>query len=126
MRAVGETLKASGYYGLALRMPGHGTVPGGLTTAVWEDWIAAVRLGVRHVRARVGAGKPLLIVGYSNGGALAVKYALDAVERGEGQPAHAPGADLADDRRPALRVAGPGRSACSARSRTSRRPAGST
>jgi alpha-beta hydrolase superfamily lysophospholipase len=87
MRAVGETLKASGYYGLALRMPGHGTVPGGLTTAVWEDWIAAVRLGMRHVRTRVGAGKPLLIVGYSNGGALALKYALDAVERGEGQPA---------------------------------------
>ena len=85
MRAVGETLKASGYYGLALRMPGHGTVPGGLTTAVWEDWIAAVRLGMRHVRARVGAGKPVLIVGYSNGGALAVKYALDVVERGEGQ-----------------------------------------
>ena len=43
MRAVGETLKASGYYGLALRMPGHGTVPAGLTTAVWEDWLAAVR-----------------------------------------------------------------------------------
>ena len=26
---------------------------------VWEDWIAAVRMGVRHVRARIGAGKPL-------------------------------------------------------------------
>ena len=83
MRAVGETLKARGYYGLALRMPGHGTVPAGLTTAIWEDWIAAVRLGMRHVRARVGDGRPVLIVGYSNGGALAVKYALDAIERGD-------------------------------------------
>jgi alpha-beta hydrolase superfamily lysophospholipase len=82
MRAVGDTLKASGYFGLALRMPGHGTVPAGLTTAVWEDWLAAVRLGVRHVRERIGPDKPLLLVGYSNGGALVLKYALDEVERG--------------------------------------------
>jgi len=84
MRAIGETLKASGYYSLALRMPGHGTVPAGLTTAVWEDWLAAVRLGVRHVRERVGADRPLMLVGYSNGGALVLKYALDEVERGDG------------------------------------------
>ena len=84
MRAVGETLKASGYYGLALRMPGHGTVPAGLTTAVWEDWLAAVRVGVRHVRERIGPDKPLVLAGYSNGGALVLKYALDHVERGEG------------------------------------------
>ena len=84
MRAVGETLKARGYYGVALRMPGHGTVPAGLTTAVWEDWLAAVRIGVRHVRERIGPDKPLVLVGYSNGGALVLKYALDQVERGDG------------------------------------------
>jgi alpha-beta hydrolase superfamily lysophospholipase len=84
MRAVGETLKASGYYGLALRMPGHGTVPAGLTTVVWEDWLAAVRVGVRHVREQIGPDKPLVLVGYSNGGALVLKYALDEVERGGG------------------------------------------
>ncbi len=84
MRAVGETLKASGYYGVALRMPGHGTVPAGLTTVVWEDWLAAVRVGVRHVRERIGPDKPIVLVGYSNGGALVLKYALDQVERGEG------------------------------------------
>ena len=86
MRAIGETLKASGYYSLALRMPGHGTVPAGLTTVVWEDWLAAVRLGVRHVRERIGPGKPLVLVGYSNGGALVLKYALEEVERGEDLP----------------------------------------
>ena len=89
MRAVGETLKTGGYYGLALRMPGHGTVPAALTTAVWEDWLAAVRLGVRHVRERIGPGKPLVLVGYSNGGALVLKYALEEVERGEDVPSHA-------------------------------------
>jgi alpha-beta hydrolase superfamily lysophospholipase len=82
MRAVGDTLKASGYYGLALRMPGHGTVPAGLTTAAWEDWLAAVRVGVRHVRERIGPDQPLVLVGYSNGGALVLKYALDEIERG--------------------------------------------
>jgi alpha-beta hydrolase superfamily lysophospholipase len=87
MRGVGETLKARGYYGVALRMPGHGTVPAGLVTAVWEDWLAAVRVGVRHVREKIGPGKPILLVGYSNGGALVLKYALDEIERGQALPA---------------------------------------
>jgi len=80
MRRVAEILKSEGIYCLGLRMPGHGTVPGALTKAVWEDWSAATRVGVRHVRRRIGEGKPLYLVGYSNGGALSVKYALDALE----------------------------------------------
>jgi alpha-beta hydrolase superfamily lysophospholipase len=86
MRATADTLKARGYYSLALRMPGHGTVPGGLTAAVWEDWLAAVRVGVRSVRKTIGPGKPLVLVGYSNGGALVLKYALDGVEHGDPSP----------------------------------------
>jgi alpha-beta hydrolase superfamily lysophospholipase len=80
MRAIAERLHADGCHVLAPRMPGHGAVPGGLTAASWEDWDAVVRLGVRHLRARVGASVPLTLVGYSNGGALVVKYALDALE----------------------------------------------
>ena len=41
--------------------------------------MAAVRLAVREARVRVPAGRPLHLVGYSNGGALALKYALDSV-----------------------------------------------
>ena len=78
MRAVADALSARGYYVLALRMPGHGTVPGGLTRATAEDWMAAVRMGARHVRTTVGDGRPLVLVGYSNGGALVVRYALAA------------------------------------------------
>ena len=42
-------------------------------------------MGVRHVRTRTPRGAPLILVGYSNGGALAVKYTLDAIE-GSGDP----------------------------------------
>ena len=85
MRTLGEQLQAHGYYALALRVPGHGTVPAGLTDVKWEDWLAAVRLGVRHVRATIGPDKPIVLVGYSNGGALVTKYALDVLE-GSGDP----------------------------------------
>ena len=80
MRPLAGTFERRGYYTLGLRMPGHGTIPSGLVTAEWEDWAATVRLGVRHIRARIGASKPLLLVGYSNGGALVVQYTLAALE----------------------------------------------
>jgi alpha-beta hydrolase superfamily lysophospholipase len=80
MRRLAHTFESRGFYALALRMPGHGTIPSGLVSAGWEDWAAAVRLGVRHVRARIGASAPLLLAGYSNGGALVVHYALAALE----------------------------------------------
>jgi alpha-beta hydrolase superfamily lysophospholipase len=85
MRAIGEDLRARGYLVVALRMPGHGTVPAGLTDVTWEDWVAAARLGVRHLRSAIGPDKPLVLVGYSNGGAIVLKYALDALE-GSGDP----------------------------------------
>jgi len=86
LRSIGEALRARGVYALALRMPGHGTVPAGLTQATWRDWLAVVRVGARHVRQVAGPGTPLVLVGYSNGGALVTKYAVDVVE-GSGDPA---------------------------------------
>ena len=80
MRRLAQAYRDLGYYALALRLPGHGTVPGALTEATWRDWAAAVRVGARHVRSRAGAGAPFHIVGYSNGGALAVDYALDVLD----------------------------------------------
>jgi alpha-beta hydrolase superfamily lysophospholipase len=84
-RTIAEDLRARGYYTVALRVPGHGTVPAGLTGVTWEDWVAAVRLGARHVRATIGADKPLILVGYSNGGALVLKYSMDVID-GSGDP----------------------------------------
>jgi alpha-beta hydrolase superfamily lysophospholipase len=72
-----------GVVALVIRMPGHGTVPAGLTAVTWEDWLAATRLAIREARQRVPAPAPLYLVGFSNGGALALKYALDAIENPE-------------------------------------------
>lgn len=69
-----------GFLGIAIRLPAHGTVPGALTDVVWEDWRAATRLAVREARRQIGPDKPLHVIGYSNGGALAMQYALDAIE----------------------------------------------
>jgi alpha-beta hydrolase superfamily lysophospholipase len=80
MRTIGEDLRARGYEVIAMRMPGHGTVPAGLVRVTWEDWLAAARLGVRHLRATVPPDKPLMLVGYSNGGAIVLKYAFDVLE----------------------------------------------
>lgn len=55
-------------------------MPSGLTDAEWEQWVEATRLAVREARRRVGSSAPLhLMIGFSNGGALAMKYALDAM-----------------------------------------------
>ena len=80
LRHISQRYVEAGYVAVAIRLPGHGTVPAGLTEVEWEDWMAATRLAVREARARIGAGKPLHIVGFSNGGALALKYALDALD----------------------------------------------
>ena len=80
MRHIALHYVDRGYVAVAIRMPGHGTVPAGLTTARWETWLAATRLAVRTARHLAGEGVPLHIVGYSNGGALALKYSLDALD----------------------------------------------
>ena len=50
-----------------------------LTEVQWQDWVAASRIAARHVRKRIGPGLPFVMAGYSNGGALTVNYALDAL-----------------------------------------------
>lgn len=79
-RHLAQLYADHGFIAIVLRLPGHGTVPGSLTEIDHEDWIAATRLAMREARARVGAGKPVHIVGYSNGGALALMHALDALD----------------------------------------------
>ena len=80
LRHIARLYRERGFVVIGMRMPGHGTVPAGLSDVRWEDWMAATRLGVREARRRVPAPAPLHLVGFSNGGALAMKYSLDVIE----------------------------------------------
>ncbi len=82
LRYLGQRLQEAGAWVVGLRLPGHGTAPSGLVEVQWQDMAAAVRLALRHLRDKVPA-RPLYIVGYSNGGALAVQYALSALREPE-------------------------------------------
>lgn len=79
-RHIAENYRQHGYVAIVIRLPAHGTVPGALTDVEWSDWLAATRLAVREAKALSGPDLPLHIVGFSNGGALAMKYTLDSLD----------------------------------------------
>ncbi|MEM9018338.1 MAG: alpha/beta fold hydrolase, partial [Verrucomicrobiota bacterium] len=79
LRSIGEKLHAQGAHVLALRVPGHGTAPSGLVRTKWPDMAAAVELAMKHLHGQVGE-VPLYAIGYSNGAALSVRYALSSLD----------------------------------------------
>jgi len=79
LRHIARRYRKLGYVAVAIRLPGHGTVPAALTEVDWQTWLAATRVAVREASRRIAPGAPLHLVGFSNGGALAMKYALDAL-----------------------------------------------
>lgn len=82
LRHLAQVYLARGFVVVIPRMPGHGTAPSGLRDVQWTDWLAATELAAREVRARAGADVPFHVVGYSNGAALGLKYAMDRAEEG--------------------------------------------
>ena len=82
MRSLAERLHRHGATALGLRLPGHGTVPGGLLSVRWQDWVAATAYGVDRLRERI-SDRPLWLVGFSTGAALALHHALDAAHRND-------------------------------------------
>jgi alpha-beta hydrolase superfamily lysophospholipase len=80
VRALAEMFRDLGVYVVAPRMPGHGLAPAALIEVTRADWLAVVRLAVERAREAVGPDAPLIVGGYSNGGALVTKYTLDALE----------------------------------------------
>ena len=80
LRHIAQDYRRRGFVAVGIRLPGHGTVPGGLTRVDWEQWMAATRLAVREARRVAGPDVPLQLVGFSNGGALAMKYTLDSLD----------------------------------------------
>ena len=98
MRSIGLMLADQGFKVVGLRLPGHGTVPAGLTQVELEDLEAATQMAMRDLRKLAGAHKPLYAMGYSNGAALAVNYSLDALADPALPHARGTGADLARHR----------------------------
>lgn len=79
LRTIGDGLNKKGALVLGLRLPGHGTAPSGLIEVRYEDMAGAVRLAMAELAARA-KGKPLYIIGYSNGAALGLNYALSSLD----------------------------------------------
>lgn len=78
VRYLAQAYQQQGFVAVVPRLPGHGTAPGSLTKVDWKSWLAVTRLAVREATRLAGTQVPLHLVGYSNGGALAMKYALDS------------------------------------------------
>ena len=80
VRYLAKAYQQQGFVAVVPRLPGHGTAPGSLTAVDWQAWMATARLAVREATRLGGPNAPLHVIGYSNGGALALKYALDALD----------------------------------------------
>jgi len=81
LRSIGQSLQANGGQVLALRIPGHGTAPSALRTTTAEDMNAAVSLAMAYLHEQL-PNKPIIIVGYSNGAALALVHTFAAINDG--------------------------------------------
>lgn len=79
LRGFGQMMRDAGGHVLGLRIPGHGTAPSALKYTTAEDMTAAVRLAMSYLKSAMGE-RPIFIIGYSNGAALALNYDLEAVE----------------------------------------------
>ena len=81
MRALGEVFKKEGFYVLALRLPGHGTVPSALLDVTWQQWEKATEWGTKRLLeiAHQRGDVPLYMGGFSTGGALILNYSLKAI-----------------------------------------------
>jgi len=79
MKSIGKIFFNNGFYVIGLRLPGHGTVPGGLLNVNWEDWYSAVKFGARMVLEKIENRRDskFYVGGFSTGGALTLRYFLE-------------------------------------------------
>ncbi|MBI5449741.1 MAG: alpha/beta fold hydrolase [Gammaproteobacteria bacterium] len=72
LRPLADVFRQQCFHVYTILLPGHGTRPGDLTRVGWEDWDAAVRLGIRLAAQQ---HHELYLLGYSLGGTLAILQA---------------------------------------------------
>lgn len=74
LRDYGEYLVKQGYTVLGIRLKGHGTSPHALRDQSWEDWYGCVQRGFNILKVHCPR---IFVVGFSTGGALALKLAAE-------------------------------------------------
>lgn len=74
VRHYGKFLAEKGYFVIGVRLKGHGTSPVDLRERVWEDWYDSVLRSYSIIRNYV---EQIHVVGFSTGGALALRLAAD-------------------------------------------------
>ncbi len=72
LRTYGEYLVAQGYTILGVRLKGHGTSPHDLRQQTYEDWFDSVSRGLKLIK---NYSNKIVLIGFSTGGALALKMA---------------------------------------------------
>lgn len=79
VRHLAQAFEQQGFMVIGLRVPGHGTLPSGLLSTSWKDWAAATQLAAQEIQRELGDNPNFYVLGYSNGGTLALNYTLDAL-----------------------------------------------
>ncbi len=77
LRSYGEKLAALGYPVMGVRLRGHGTSPWDLRDRNWKEWLGSVRRGFEIISA---FADKVCLVGFSTGGALALRLAAEQPE----------------------------------------------
>ena len=77
LRSYGEKLAALGHPVIGVRLRGHGTSPWDLRDRNWKEWLGSVRRGFEIISA---FADKVCVVGFSTGGALALRLAAEQPE----------------------------------------------
>ena len=73
MRPMGEYLAARGFTVSAPLLAGHGTTPGDMARATWQDWYESVQIAHRQLSQCCAE---VFVAGFSLGSLLAVHLAV--------------------------------------------------
>jgi len=74
MIGLGHDLAAEGYWVYGPRLEGHATSPCDLRERSWQDWMRSLKLGYDLLSIR---SDNVIIVGFSTGGALSLRFAAE-------------------------------------------------
>ena len=78
VRGFGERLALNGYTVIGPRLRGHGTSPCELRELKWEQWLQSVYRAYRIIEPY---SERIYLIGFSTGGALALKLAADQPDK---------------------------------------------